>query len=245
MEVLVESGFQKRIQCDKIKIARNLEMVIVQHFSGNDLDPHRLLGLLEVVNVESKHQDGFLARMKQIRKASQDAKEPEPEDHPDPRMDDWFDIPTGSPKPSELVWFVITAVIVPFLLYFFYGPIGLMVGIFIFTMYNIVTYLIVRWRRKRLLKAGRPSYIEKALAPGKQQISAARERILDNAKQFTLHGIPGFRTRTLWKMILATAFYLLWICILAISFWKQSYGLALLLAVTGGLFVGGTQDELN
>jgi Ca2+/Na+ antiporter len=147
--------------------------------------------------------------------------------------------------PFEWVWFISWGLLIPMLFYLFYGIVGLLVGLLLFSMYILLVYISVKPEQERQGLEEKAIRLQDFVDQRRENLARVNRQALDSMQRSVVRNIPGFRTRTPWKMIVATAFYLFTVMILIVATLQGSYGLALLLGLTALLFVSGTQDEIS
>jgi Ca2+/Na+ antiporter len=145
----------------------------------------------------------------------------------------------------EWIWFISWGLLIPMLFYLFYGIVGLLVGLALFAIYLFLVYISVKPENERQGLEEKATRIQDYLDRRAEDFSRVNKQTVDAVQRTVVRNIPGFRTRTPWKMIAATAFYLLTILVLLIAVQQGSFALAMILGLTALLFISGTQDEMS
>ena len=145
----------------------------------------------------------------------------------------------------EWIWFFAWGLLIPMLFFLFYGFVGLLVGLALFGIYLLIVYISVKPESERQGLEDKAERLQDFVDQRKDYLTRLNQKTIESVQRSVIRNIPGFRTRTPWKMIIATGFYLFTILILFVAVRQGSYGLALLMGLTTLLFVSGTQDELS
>jgi len=145
----------------------------------------------------------------------------------------------------EWAWFIAWGLLIPMLFFLFYGFMGLIVGLVLFAIYLTLVYISVKPEAERKGLEDKSERLQIFVDERTEKLHRANREMVSAVRRSIIRNIPGFRTQTPWKMFVASIFYLFTIMILYVAFSQGSYGLAILLALTGILFVSGTQDEMS
>jgi ABC-type multidrug transport system fused ATPase/permease subunit len=145
----------------------------------------------------------------------------------------------------EWVWFIAWGLLLPMLFFLFYGFVGLLVGLVLFGIYLLLVYISVKPESERQGLEEKAERLQNFVDQRKDYLSRFNQKTIESVQRSVIRNIPGFRSRTPWKMIIATGFYLFTILILFVAVQQGSYGLALVIGLTALLFVSGTQDEMS
>ena len=143
----------------------------------------------------------------------------------------------------EWAWFTAWGLLIPMLFYLFYGFIGLIVGLFLFGIYMMIVYISIRPEEERKGLEEKADRFQRFVDARAESLSQKNRALIFAIRQSVIRNLPGFRTQTPWRMFFASIFYLSSFMIMILAFYEGRFGLALVLAVIGVLFVSGTQDE--